>query len=113
MNVVKKKNLPPERASCIIARGGIETIVSTDDYAWLSSFSWFIKKSAASSYVCTRKIVKGKSHTVRMHRLIMQCPSWLKVHHINHNTLDNRRENLTVITEREHRHFDGWHIFKH
>jgi len=46
-----------------------------------------------------------------MHRLIMDAPLWMKVHHINHDSLDNRRENLSVITEREHRHFDGWHIF--
>jgi len=47
-----------------------------------------------------------------MHRLIVRCPATCKVHHINHDTLDNRRQNLMIVTEYEHRHFDGWHIFK-
>ena len=111
MLVIRNIEEPPERAKYIVIRGGRETIVSPEDYIWLSSFAWFPLKSASSIYVCTRKIVKGRVYTIRMHRLVTQAPDFMKVHHINHNTFDNRRENLSDITEREHRHFDGWHIF--
>ena len=33
-----------------------------------------------------------------MHQLIMKTPKGMMTDHINHNTLDNRRENLRVVT---------------
>jgi len=111
MNVIIKKNSSISSFCHIVARGGHLIRVSPRDFDFLNSFRWFILKSASSKYAVTRKIVNGKTYTIRMHRLIIQPASWLKVHHINHNSLDNRRENLMEITEREHRHFDGWHIF--
>lgn len=35
---------------------------------------------------------------VRLHRFITKCPKGLQVDHVNHNTLDNRKENLRVVT---------------
>ena len=37
----------------------------------------------------------------RLHRYIMNCPNDLVVDHINHNTLDNRKENLRICTIQE------------
>ncbi len=46
----------------------------------------------------------GKRHAIRMHRVIMGLLLGDKrqVHHINHDTLDNRRKNLRILTPREH-----------
>lgn len=111
MLVVQKKQ--PLQAGCksLVIRGGRQVLVDSDLYDFLSQFNWYPKKSAHSIYVWTRKIYKGHCYHVAMHRLIVQAPSWMKVHHINHDTFDNRRENLDLITERTHRNFDGWHIF--
>lgn len=44
---------------------------------------------------------KATSRNVQLHRLITGCPSNLTVDHINHDTLDNRKENLKVCTQAE------------
>ena len=36
-----------------------------------------------------------------MHRLIMGDPRGIYIDHVNHNTLDNRRENLRLATNQE------------
>ena len=37
-----------------------------------------------------------------MHRQIVNAGPHLEGHHINHNTLDNRRSNLQLLTRRQH-----------
>jgi hypothetical protein len=36
-----------------------------------------------------------------MHRFIMNAPDGKVIDHINHNTLDNRKENLKVCTQKD------------
>jgi hypothetical protein len=38
-----------------------------------------------------------------MHREIMQCPEGMEVHHIDGNSLDNRRSKLVCVTPEEHK----------
>ena len=113
MLILKTPDTVAPNSILLQIRGGLSSRIDADLLEYLSQWSWFPLKSAASIYVCTRRIIAGKTFTIRMHRLITHCPDWMKVHHINHDTFDNRRDNLQIITEREHRHFDGWHIFKH
>ena len=39
--------------------------------------------------------------TLRLHRLLMNPPKGMVIDHINHNGLDNRRENLRICTHAE------------
>lgn len=68
--------------------------VSEEDYKMLSQYSWTIEKSGRRFYAATRiNDVK-----IRMHRLLLQPKKTQQVDHINHNGLDNRRENIRFST---------------
>ena len=45
--------------------------------------------------------INNKITTLRIHRLIMNCPDDKIIDHINHNTLDNRKSNLRICTHLE------------
>lgn len=44
---------------------------------------------------------KPKYKTIYMHRFLKDCPDDMTVDHLNHNTLDNRQNNLEVKTDLE------------
>jgi len=111
--VVRQKLLPPTSAKKIRLTKGMTAFVSPEDFIKVSQFYWRAVKSSGNYYAHARIIKKGKTTTIRMHRFVMSCQAWEKIHHLDHNTLNNCRENLLVISERQHRTFDGWHYFEH
>jgi hypothetical protein len=71
-------------------------LVDDDDYLTLSSNKWYAQKGPNTFYA-----LRGKDDKL-MHRVIMDLSDpKLKVDRINHNGLDNRRENLRVCTQRQ------------
>lgn len=73
---------------------GFSAIVDNKDYTELSRFKW---QAGISKYnVYARRSCNGKS--VSMHRTIMKAPKGMDVDHINGNGLDNRRQNLRILT---------------
>lgn len=112
MLVVRTPSILTDDCKYIILSNGHECIVDSNLHSWLLSFPWRLIPSGNNVYAGFGKRINGKYTIIRMHRLITEAPSWMKVHHVNNNTLDNRRGNLRLVTEREHRHFDGWHIFE-
>lgn len=90
-----------------LAAGG-ETLISREDYSWVKNHSWTIKKSFYRSYVGRWTKINGQRTFKILHRVITRCPSDYVVHHINHNTLDNRRDNLQVLTKFEHKEYHSY-----
>jgi hypothetical protein len=77
------------------------TLVDDEDYKHLSQFKWCAHwNSGTRSFYAVRS---GKRETIRMSRVLMGCEKGDKTHvdHINHDTLDNRRENLRCVTCRQ------------
>lgn len=66
---------------------GYVTLVDDADYEWLSRWKWHYHGGYAE-----------RGDGVLMHREITDCPAGKEVDHINHDPLDNRRENLRVVT---------------
>jgi hypothetical protein len=87
---------------------GQVALVDDDDYVYLSQFKWYANKKPIF-YAVRRhnKMVNGKEQHIKMHREILKrylrenFDDSLVVDHINHNGLDNRKENLRLATNKE------------
>lgn len=71
---------------------GMVAIVDDEDFEWLSQYVYYYVSSTGYA-----RRVDGYSRKY-MHRDITKCPDDLHVDHINGNRLDNRRENLRIVT---------------
>ena len=65
-------------------------VVDDDDYDNLRKYSWCYSHGYAVSYI------NGK--LVRMHRFILDYYGDQDIDHINNNGLDNRKENLRIVS---------------
>jgi hypothetical protein len=72
--------------------------VDPDDYIWLAQFRWHCKQNIRATYAVRTITYAGKSKRIYMHRLIANTPSDMVCDHINHNGLDNRKQNLRNCT---------------
>lgn len=73
---------------------GGHTLVDEQDVDLATAYRWTIVGRGAGLYVLGT--VNGR--TTSLHRQIVQTPRHLVTDHINHDTLDNRRENLRWAT---------------
>lgn len=72
-------------------------IVDAADYKWLDQWNWFASWSAHTrSYYAKRN--GPNRNIIRMSREILGCEPDKQVDHKNHDTLDNRRNNLRQAT---------------
>lgn len=88
-----------------LTRGQV-TIVDDEDYEYLNQWKWTADFDLhTKSYYAIRKQrstkLNQKQKFIRMHRLIMNAPKGKVVDHINHDTLDNRKENLRIVSIRQ------------
>jgi hypothetical protein len=78
---------------------GKVALVDDADYPELSKFRWYACKYG-NTYYAQRASPRanGKQHKILMHAVILGTPKGMQTDHINGNGLDNRRENLRVVT---------------
>lgn len=81
-------------ASTIPLSLGRVAVVDDDDYPYLSRFSWYCD----GTYAVRTGVHKGVRYAVKMHRVILHAPGTREVDHINGDTLDNRKDNLRLVT---------------
>jgi len=86
---------------------GAHTVYFDDqDHDLVKNIKWNIAVGDDQVFYARGRIKKryrkeGEQICVRMHRLIMNPPNDMQVDHINHNGLDNRRNNLRVATQNQ------------
>jgi len=95
---------PPQPFSVQLGRG-LFALVSREDFSNLSQYSWFAKRSGVTIYAVRKVRSNNKTYLVRMHRQVMHTPRGMVTHHMNGNSLDNRRENLLNCYPWQHNFF--------
>lgn len=75
----------------------IEILIDLDDFEKVSQYQW----NLWGGYVATTKKVGNKRKSIKLHRLIMNCPNNKVIDHINHNPLDNRKSNLRIVMQKQ------------
>lgn len=78
---------------------GKHALVSDEDFERVSQYNWQARPYGRRWYASGR--ITGERRTDTMHRFIMGAPAGMDVDHINGDGLDNRRENLRVVTRAE------------
>lgn len=71
------------------------TLVDDSDYDWLNQWKWHYK---TCGYAARSVTVNGQSKKIYMHRQIMNAQTGQVVDHCNGDGLDNRRNNLRIVT---------------
>jgi hypothetical protein len=60
---------------------------------------WYLKMENEILFVMSSAYSKGKSYSIYLHQLILNCDKNEEVRFINGNTLDNRMVNLQVVKD--------------
>lgn len=79
---------------------GFVTQVDDEDYEYLNQLKWHVYKRHNTFYAQhTVTLINGNRTNIQMHRLIMNPPNNMQIDHINHNGLDNQKNNLRICTQ--------------
>lgn len=76
-------------------------IIDDEDYDVVSQYHWHTRKTPHNFYAVTHIYKEDKRTTLAMHQLITLPNFGQQVDHKNGNGLDNRRENLRIVTHQE------------
>lgn len=79
---------------------GRATLVDADIAAEVGHLKWRTERKSGerTEYVVRRVKMKRRAYWFRLHRVILDAMPGFEVDHINGDGLDNRRENLRIVT---------------
>jgi hypothetical protein len=81
---------------------GYQAVVDDADFQWLSAWKWYVKPGKNGSFYAARKEYDKNdwhiTHTINMHRIILNAPLGMQVDHKDGNGLNNQRNNLRLAT---------------
>jgi hypothetical protein len=77
---------------------GQKALVDDEWYEYLSQWRWF---PIGAGYASRQVTKNGVRHTIYMHRQVAGTPPGMDTDHINGDKLDNRSENLRIVSHSE------------
>lgn len=102
MLTVKMEKPTAENCRWVLLTQGKFAIIDRDALQLVSGFRWVAVKWNFRWYAYSYTWLDGTRSRVAMHRLIASTPPGELTHHLNKNSLDNRRSNLLNMTCRAH-----------
>lgn len=88
----------------IILTRGLVALVDDDDYEKFKFLRWYASyDDRGDNFIAAHNVTlkDGSRKTLYLHREVLGLSKGEEVDHINHNTLDNRKENLRRCTHAE------------
>ena len=80
---------------------GMKAFVDDEDFDYLSNYNWRALKNGKTHYAVFGKRINGIYSTTWMHRMIMGVKKREdEINHIDHNGLNNQKNNLRQTTHR-------------
>lgn len=76
--------------------------IDKEDYNKIKKYKWRAQKAKGYNYFYI--VSTNNKKIILLHRIIMGATKGYVVDHINHDTLDNRKENLRICTYQQNMH---------